>query len=136
MHLALSATGVVSGVNLFKVEVGEHGRWTYESRAVEFAEGQLTEGDQAQLKHFYERVNFDLETLNSPVSADDRTLFKLEVTDKKRGHVLYQFSEALNHRSWEFRDLVHFLRHNVAQNGDPVGRIPGETHTTPPAAHP
>lgn len=136
MHLTLSATGVDSGVNLFKVSVGEDGRWTYESRAVEFAEGRLTEADQAQLKHFYERVNWDLETLNAPVSYGDRTLFRLEVDDKKRGHVLYQFSEAMAHRSWEFRDLFHFLRHNVALHGDPVGRIPGETHTTPPAAHP
>lgn len=133
MHLALSASGVGTGIPLFQVEIDENGEWTYESRAVEFARGRLNEADQVQLKSLYDKVDWGLEVLNNPVSADDRTLFKLEVDHGHGDLRLYQFSEAMNHLSWQFRDLVHFLRHNVARAGDPVGHIPEETAQQPPA---
>lgn len=132
MRITLSAAGVDTGVPLFRTEVNENGEWRHESRAVEEVRGQLTPGDLAQFKNFYDEVNWSLEVLNNPVSADDRTLFKLEV-DHGHGDVrLYQFSEAMNHLSWQFRDLVHFLRHNVAVGGDLPGRIPPEIAHQPP----
>ncbi|HLN61049.1 MAG TPA: hypothetical protein VK464_05800, partial [Symbiobacteriaceae bacterium] len=120
MHLTLSATGVDSKVDLFQVQIDEKGNWAYESRAVEKATGKLMDGDVAQLRSLYEKVPWDQEVLNNPVSSDDRTLFKLEVNREDGDKRLYQFSEAMNHLSWQFRDLVHFLRHNVANHGDPV----------------
>jgi hypothetical protein len=133
MHLALSATGVDSGISLWRVEVGEDGRWNYESRAVQHAAGTLPPEDLAQLQGLYKAVDWGLETLNNPVSYDDRTLFKLDVDHGGGERRLYQFSEAMNHLSWQFRDLVHFLRHNVADAGDPVGIRPNETEHRPPA---
>lgn len=133
MHLILSAVGVDSSVPLFTVEVDGQGDWRYESRAVEEARGELSEADQAQLKNLHDKVNWSLETLNAPVSSDDRTLFKLDVDHGDGNRALYQTSESMTHRSWEFRDLVHFLRHNVALAGDPVGRIPDEVRDQPPA---
>ena len=132
MHLTLSASGVGTGIKLFSVSVDEAGHWTYESRAVERAEGKLSPGDREQLQDFYLRVDWGKETLNNPVSIDDRTLFKLEVDHGNGDRRLYQFSEAMNHLSWQFRDLVHFLRHNVI-TGEPLGQFPDDTHHQPPA---
>ena len=136
MHLTLSATGVDSKVDLFQVQIDEKGNWSYESRAVEKATGKLMDGDVAQLRSLYEKVPWDQEVLNNPISADDRTLFKLEVNREDGDKRLYQFSEAMNHLSWQFRDLVHFMRHNVADHGDPVGREGEDARKTePPAVH-
>ena len=132
MHLTLHATGIESKVDLFEVDVDENGNWRYESRAVEEVRGQLTEGDRAQLKSLFDKVNWDLEVLNHPVSADDGKLFRLTIRFKNGDHQdtrTYTFSESLTHASWELRDLVHFLRHNVATGGDPVGLIPREDST-------
>lgn len=134
MRLVLSATGVDSGVDLFRLEVDGSGQWSYQSRAVELATGTLSEADQAQLHSFFDRIDWELEVLNMPISFDDRTRFKLEVSPDKGDRRVYQFSEAINHASWQFRDLVHFLRHNVATKGDPVGRGPDEVREQPPAA--
>ncbi|HYG60649.1 MAG TPA: hypothetical protein VD902_21455, partial [Symbiobacteriaceae bacterium] len=68
MHLTLHATGLISKVDLFEVDVDESGSWRYESRAVAEIRGRLTEGDQAQLKSLFDKVNWDLEVLNHPVS--------------------------------------------------------------------
>ncbi len=132
MHLTLSAQGITSGVDLFRVSVSEDGHWSFESRAVERADGRLDPEDVAQLLTLYTHVDWDDHVLNAPVSADDRTLFKLDVHD---GGMIrtYQFSEAMNHASFQFRDLVHFLRHNVALSGDPAGWSPEPWDQRPPA---
>lgn len=135
LQLTLTAHGIDTDILLWQKTVDEHGHWTYESRAVEHAEGILTKGDLAQLISLHEKVDWEKETLNAPMSADDRTLFRLEVVNDKGEHRLYQQSEALNHRSWQFRDLFHFLRHNVATGGDPVGPVTGVTQEQPPAVH-
>jgi hypothetical protein len=136
MHLTLSATGLDSKLPLFQVKVDDQGQWSYESRAVEQAEGKLMDGDVAQLRSLYDSVPWDQEVLNNPISADDRTLLQLEVNRENSDKRLYQFSEAMNHLSWQFRDLVHFLRHNVANHGDPVGREGQDAkQTEPPAVH-
>jgi hypothetical protein len=122
MQLVLQATGLHTEIDLFRVEVDGDGVWSYQSQAVQFAQGHLTEADRAQLNSFFEKVNWELELLNSPMSPDDRRLFRLTVRLPDQGERTYQFSEAMNHRSWQFIDLVHFLRHNVATGGDPVGR--------------
>jgi hypothetical protein len=132
LHLTLSAVGVESKVPLFTVSVDEQGHWAYESRAIQEAKGTLTQGEVAQLKTLYDDVNWEQETLNNPVSADDRTLFKLEVDHGDGNKKLYQMSEAMNHRSWQFRDLIHFLRHNVALNGEPLANIIEEPREQPP----
>lgn len=133
MHLSLTATGIISKVKLWTVEVDESGHWSYESRAVERAQGCLTEGDRAQLISLYEKVDWSREVLNNPISADDQIHFRFEVVKADGDRRTYTFSEALNHVSTQFKDLVHFLRHNVLGGGDPVGRLPGETHDAPPA---
>jgi hypothetical protein len=133
VHLSLTATGADSGVPLFVVNVDEDGTWSYQSRAVAHAAGTLTPGDRAQLKNFYDKVSWGLEVLNNPVSAEDRTFFRLEVDHGGGEQRQYQFSEAMNHLSWQFRDLVHFLRHNVATGGEPVGRSPYEGEERAPA---
>ncbi|HYF94061.1 MAG TPA: hypothetical protein VD969_17740 [Symbiobacteriaceae bacterium] len=135
MHLTLTATGISSKVKLWTVEVDDRGHWVYESRSVEHAEGHLTEGDRAQLISLYEKVDWSREVLNNPISADDDIHFRFYVVLADGDRRTYTFSEALNHVSYQFRDLVHFLRHNVLGSGDPVGRIPGETHDAPPAEH-
>lgn len=135
MHLTLRAQGVGTGIDLFKISVSEDGHWTYESRAVEHVEGQLGPEDVAQLVNLYAKVDWDKHVLNAPVSADDRTLFKLDVIDGAMIRT-YQFSEAVNHASWQFRDLVHFLRHHVALKGDPVGWSPEPPGQRPPEVHP
>lgn len=132
MHLTLTANGVDSGVELWTVSVGDDGHWTYQSRAVEFLEGDLSPADRAQLKHFYDEIDWDIEVLNNPVSADDRLLFKLEVTHEGSGdRRLYQFSEAMNHLQYQFKDLVHFLRKNVAKNADVSQQPPFEPQDRP-----
>jgi len=133
MHLSLSATGIESKVKLWTVSVDETGKWSYESRSVEEANGHLTEGDTAQLISLYEKVDWSREVLNNPVSADDHIIFHFDVILADGDRRTYMFSEGLTHLSYQFRDLVHFLRHNVLGGGDPVGRIPDETHDQPPA---
>lgn len=132
MQITLTAKGIESKVKLFQVHVEDTGRWTYESRGVEHAEGHLSEADLAQFKNFYDKVNWELEVLNGPISADDRTFFEMDVVHDAANRKLYQFSESLAHRSWQFRDLVHFLRHNAATGGDPVGYSPDEPGVHPP----
>lgn len=132
MRIALTAKGIESKVELFRVQVDADGRWTYESRAVEQASGRLSEADLAQFNAFYDKVNWELEVLNGPVTADDRILFEMDVVHDGGDRRLYQFTEDLAHRSWQFRDLVHFLRHNVATAGDPVGLSPDEPGVHPP----
>jgi len=125
LRLLLTATGLDSKVELFRIGIDESGRWEYQSRAVEGLHGQLSESDRTQLARLYEQVDWDQEVLNLPVSADDRTLFALRIDDGDLQRT-YQFSEAMNHASWQFRDLVHFLRHNVAMGGEPVGPVTGD----------
>lgn len=132
MQITLTARGIDSKVELFRVQVNSDGRWSYESRAVEHAEGRLSEADRAQFKSFYDKVNWELEVLNGPLTADDRILFEMDVVHDEEDRRLYQFSEDLAHRSWQFRDLVHFLRHNVATGGDPVGYSPDRPGVHPP----
>lgn len=134
MHLTLSAKGLESGVDLFRVSVREDGHWSYESRAVERAEGRLDPEDVEQLVGLYTSVDWDKHVLNAPVSADDRTLFELNVDDGNMTRT-YRFSEAINHASYQFKDLVHFLRHNVALAGDPAGWSPEPWDQRPPATH-
>lgn len=133
MRLILTATGLASKVELFRIDVDESGRWEYRSRAVEALYGKLSEGDRTQLTRLYEQVDWGAEVLNMPVSADDSTLFELRVMDGDIQRT-YQFSEALNHASYQLRDLVHFLRHNVATGGDPTGPVPGN-HLEEPTPH-
>lgn len=128
MHLTLRARGAVTGVPLFELSVDGDGNWHYRSRAVAGAHGRLPEPDRAQLKARYAQVDWDDEVLNGPTGRDAHTLFELEVTDPNGGTRLYQFDDGLHHRSWQFRDLIHFLRDNVATGGNPVGAgfpIPG-----------
>jgi hypothetical protein len=124
MHLALTATGLESKIQLYRIEVDDQGHWTYQSRAIENVEGRLTKGDLAQLKGCYDKVNWRLEVLNNPVNRDDRVLFRLEVDHGDGDLLVYHVSEEMHHVSWEFRDLVHFLRHNVATGADPLGAPP------------
>lgn len=132
MHLTLTAIGAESRVALFRIEVDGDGRWHYESRGVAGANGQLSPADRAQLKSLYDRIDWELEVLNGPKAADDRVHFALDVTHDEGKHQHYQFSENLAHRSWQFRDLVHFLRHNVATAGDPVAWSPDQPEEHPP----
>ncbi len=121
MHFTLRARGAVSGVSLFELSVDGDGNWHYQSRAIASAHGRLSEADRAQLKARYEQVDWDAEVLNGPIGRDAHTLFELEVTGAGGETRLYQFDDEFHHRSWQFRDLVHFLRHNVATGGEPVG---------------
>jgi hypothetical protein len=132
LQITLTATGIESKVELFRVQVDGAGRWRYESRAVAHAEGRLSAADLAQFKSLYDKVNWELEVLNGPISAGDRTLFAMDVIHDGGDRRIYQFTESLAHRSWQFRDLVHFLRHNVATAGDPVGYSPDEPGVHPP----
>lgn len=134
MRIVLRATGVDTGALVSRLEVNlEDGTYSYESRAVEQARGRLSEGDTAQLRRLFEEVDWDAELLNGPVDVGDRTRFELEVSPGGE-HRMYMFSEDYDTRSWQFRDLVHFLRHNVATAGEPVGPDP-EQQADPPAAH-
>lgn len=132
MHLSLSAKGTKSNVMLWTVYVDDSGSWSFESRSVEQARGSLTEGDRAQLISLYEKVDWDHEVLNNRVTIDDDIIFHLDVTHQDGTHKTYIFTEEVNHKV-EFRDLFHFLRHNIVGGGDPVGRIPNEVHDQPPA---
>lgn len=132
VQITLTAKGIDSKVALFRTQVDSNGRWSYESRGVEHAGGRLSKADLAQFKSFYDKVNWELEVLNGPLTADDRILFAMEVVHDSTDRALYQFSEDLAHRSWQFRDLVHFLRHNATTGGDPVGYSPDEPGEHPP----
>lgn len=122
MHLVLQATGLDSAIDLFRVEVDGDGGWSYQSQAIQLAQGDLSAADRAQLISFVEKVNWELEVRNSPTHRDDRKLFQLTVRLDDKGEQTYHFSEAMTHRSWQFMDLVHFLRHNVATGGDPISQ--------------
>lgn len=132
MHLTLTAIGAVSKVELFRVDVDGEGSWHYTSRGIAGTKGHLSQADRAQLRSLFERVDWGLEVLNGPTAADDRVRFELSVTHDDGEQRLYQFSENMGHRSWQFRDLVHFLRHNVATAGDPVGWSPDQPEERPP----
>lgn len=135
--MSLRAKSAYSGAFLFAISVGGDGAWQYESRVIEGAHGRLSEADRAQLKALYDKVDWDSEVLNGPLSRDSRVHFELEITHDGGDHRLYQFDDELQNRSWQFRDLVHFLRHNVATAGDHVGapsefvRIPGPDEYPP-----
>lgn len=120
MQITLTARGIESGGELYRVQADDRGRWRYQSRAIEQAEGQLSRADLAQFQSFYDKVNWELEVLGGPTSAGDSILFEMAVTHSPQDRQLYQFTESMAHRSWQFRDLVHFLRHNVATGGNPA----------------
>lgn len=133
MRIELRATGVDTGALLSRLHVDlQTGAYTYESHAVEEARGQLSDGDTAQLRRLFEGVDWGAEVLNSPIDFDDSTRFEMEVWWEDT-HRTYLFSESLETRSWQFRDLVHFLRHNVATAGEPVGIDPPPENDRPPA---
>lgn len=131
MHLILSATGTIRPISLFRVEVWPDGRWEYESRAVAHAQGRLAPAELTQLQSRYDEVDWDLQALNNPISADDRTFFTLDVIGENGEQRRYQFSEAMANLSFQFKDLVHFLRHNVAVGAEPVGPVATEVHQQP-----
>lgn len=131
--MRLTAKGTISKVQLFSVQVDSSGRWEYESRGVAHTEGRLSREDLAQFQAFYDRVNWELEVLNGPVTGSDRIHFELDVVHDGGDRRVYQFTENMAHRSWQFRDLVHFLRHNAATGGDPVGYSPDEPGEELPA---
>lgn len=137
MHLSLTATGSDSKQELYRLEVDGSGAWTYRSRAVEGVRGQLRLGDVEQLRGLYEAVDWEKHVLNAPVSADDRIHFRLGVQTPQGEERTYMFSEAVTHASFQFRDLVHFLRHNVAIAGEPVGPglVPQEGDRPAPPPH-
>lgn len=120
--MQLSAHGIDTGLDLFHLDVQGNGCWRYQSHAVEKAEGRLTEGDLAQLQSLYKRVEWDKQYVDGGVNhVLDRVEFALLVEHDGGGRQHFIFSDTFRGLSWSMRDLVHFLRHNVATGGDPVG---------------
>lgn len=134
MRILLTSTGVDSGVPLTRLEITlPDGSYTYESRAVSQMAGRLDEADTVQLQRLIDAVNWDQEVLNSPTRWNHNTRFELTI-EKDGQQRLYQFSDWMQGpRSWEFKDLVHFLRHNVAFADAPGNLSPGEapSHSRP-----
>jgi len=134
VRIALSGRGIDSDVPLFQVTVNGDGEWTYQSRAFEYLRGSLSEADQAQIRSLYKAVDWDQQKRNATIRYKDRIEFCLEV-DHGGGTVKsYFFSEVLrpNEAPWEFRDLVHFLRHNIVGPTEPIwpDSVPTEHHDT------
>jgi len=136
VQITLRAKSAYSGAFLFSVTVGGDGTWRYESRVIEEAHGRLPEADRAQVKALYDKVDWGSEVLNGPLSRGARIHFELEVTHDGGDHRLYQFDDEMGNRSWQFRDLVHFLRHNIATGGDAVGAPPEFVPPVGPDEHP
>jgi hypothetical protein len=122
VRLLLTAHGIDTGLDLFHLEVEGNGCWRYQSHMVDKAEGRLTEGDLAQLLSLFAKVEWDKQYVDGGVNhVLDRVEFVLwvEHDDGERQHFI--FSDTYRGLTWEMRDLVHFLRHNVATGGEPVG---------------
>jgi hypothetical protein len=136
VRIALSGRGIDSDVALFRVTVNDEGQWTYQSRAIEHIQGSLSEADQAQIRSLYKAVDWDHQKLNATIRYKDRVEFCMEVDHGDGNIKSYFFSEVLrpNDASWEFRDLVHFLRHNVIGPTEPVW--PEQVPTERPEARP
>lgn len=135
MRIALSGRGIDSDSALFQVAVDGDGQWTYQSRAFENLQGNLSEADQAQFRSLYKSVDWDHQKLNATIRYKDRVEFCLEV-DHGDGNVKsYFFSEVLrpNDASWEFRDLVHFMRHNIIGPTELIWpeHLPTDQHDAP-----
>lgn len=135
MHLKLTATGNDNGVEIFRLDLDGDGSWTYESRAIEQVAGQLSAADRAQLEGLIEAVEWDKQILNASITPDDLIRFRLDVTAPNLGQRTYLFSEAMRNEPFPFRDLVHFLRHNVATGGEPAGRLADDGQETPVHRH-
>lgn len=136
MQITLRAKSAYTGDFLFAIAVSGDGRWRYESRVIEGAHGRLSDADRAQLKALYDKVDWGKEVLNGPLSRDAHVHFELEVTHDGGDQRLYQFDDDMHNRSWQFRDLVHFLRHNVATAGAPVGEPAEFAAPSGPEEHP
>lgn len=122
MRMLLSAHGIDTGLDLFHIEVDGEGRWSYQSRDVERAEGRLTPGDLAQLHSLYEKVDWSRQYVNGGINhVLDRVEFALMVEPDGEGRKYFIFSDTYRGLTWELRDLVHFVRHNTATGGEPVG---------------
>lgn len=134
MQLTLTAVGRQSDKMLYRISVDETGKWEYESTAVEHASGHLVPGEVAQLKSLYDKVSWDREVLNNPIDLEDHTIMRLEVDHGEGKMATYQFSDAMTRLSFEFRDLVHFLRHNLATGGDPAGPVDNGSRLDQPSA--
>lgn len=135
--MQLSAHGIDTGLDLFHLEVQGNGCWSYQSHAVEKAEGRLSGGDQAQLQSLYERVEWDKQYVDGGVNhVLDRVEFALLVEHDEAERQHFIFSDTFRGLSWSMRDLVHFLRHNVATGGEPVGPNPAFLPTGAPAEQP
>lgn len=120
--MLLSAHGIDTGLDLFHIEVQGDGRWSYQSHDVEKAEGRLTPGDLAQLLSLYEKVDWSRQYVDGGVNhVLDRVEFTLLVEPDGEGRKHFIFSDTYRGLTWEMRDLVHFVRHNVATGGEPVG---------------
>jgi hypothetical protein len=132
VRIALSARGIDTGIDLFHLDLQGNGCWTYQSHAVEKAEGRLTEGDLAQFKSLYNAVDWYKEYARGGINRVlDHVEFGMKVEHDDGRRQFIEFSDELNNLSWPMRDLVHFLRHNVATGGDPVGP---NLASIPPAA--
>lgn len=90
---------------------------------MEEATGKLTPAELAQLKSLYDAVDWGKEVVNAPIGMNDHTLFRLEVEHGEGNAETYRFSDIMTNLSWQFRDLIHYLRHNLAHGGDPVGFV-------------
>lgn len=122
MRVRLTGQGIAADVDLFSLEVDGEGVWTYRSRAIEELKGTLDEADEVQFKSLFERVDWDEKKLNGTIRFDDHVKFKLQV-DRGDGQVkTFFFSDHLrpNEATWEFKDFIHFLRHNVVGPADPT----------------
>jgi hypothetical protein len=120
--MLLSAHGIDTGIDLYHIEVHGDGRWSFESHNVDRTEGRMTEGDLAQLLSLYERVDWSRQYVDGGVNhVLDRVEFGLLVEPDGEGRKHFTFSDTYRGLTWEVRDLVHFLRHNVATGGEPVG---------------
>lgn len=122
MRMLLSARGIDTGLDLFHIEVHGDGRWSYQSHDVERAEGRLTPGDLAQLISLYEKVDWSRQYVDGGVNhVLDRVEFTFLVEPDGEPRRLFVFSDTYRGLTWEMRDLVHFVRHNTATGGEPVG---------------
>ena len=131
MHLRLTATGNDNGIEIFRLAVDGEGNWVYESRAIEKVTGELSAADRAQLEGLFKTVEWQKKILNATITPDDLIRFRLDVAADDLGPRTYLFSEAMRNEPVPFRDLVHFLRHNVATGGEPAGRIAVDGQETP-----
>lgn len=126
MQVMMTVQESGSGRPLFQVVVDGEGRWRYESQAVQRAEGRLAEGERAQLISLLKKVAWDREQPMHPRRREDHLRFRLEVAPTDGEGRTFTFSDTMEGISVELRDLVHYLRHNLAVGGDPVGPEPDQ----------